>query len=205
MDIYSKSNPPKGYYVYAYLREDDSPYYIGKGLLKRAWDKNHSVNLPKDITRIVILESNLSNIGALALERRYIRWYGRKDLQTGILRNRTEGGEGPSSRDRKGILNPMFGRTQTSYQRELQSARMSNIKKSDSTKLKMSIAKKDKYDGMSNPNHDKTIYTFYNKLANLECSTTQYEFRQQYNLDQGNLSKLISGKYKSIKNWELKK
>jgi hypothetical protein len=71
------------YYVYAYIRSKDSstakagtPYYIGKGKHKRAWSKTHKVNLPKNINNIVILESGLSEIGALALERRYIRWYG---------------------------------------------------------------------------------------------------------------------------------
>jgi hypothetical protein len=86
----------KQFYVYAYLRTNGTPYYISKGKNGRAWSKSHNVHLPKNRSSIVILEGNLTEIGALAIERRMIKWYGRKDNKTGILRNKTDGGEGSS-------------------------------------------------------------------------------------------------------------
>lgn len=94
------------YYTYAYLRKDGTPYYIGKGKGKRYLQRHH-INIPPNKLLIVFLEKNLTEIGALALERRYIRWYGRKDLGTGILHNKTDGGDGASF---PGEKNYMYGR-----------------------------------------------------------------------------------------------
>lgn len=88
------------YYVYAYLRKHDSataaagtPYYIGKGIDNRAFVKHHGIN-PPDKEHIVFLKENISEQEALDLEVALIAKYGRKDLKTGVLNNKTNGGDG---------------------------------------------------------------------------------------------------------------
>lgn len=129
------------YYVYAYLRQDGTPYYIGKGKGARAWTKsNTEINKPPENWRIIIVEQNLSEIGALAIERRLIRWYGRKDLQTGILRNQTDGGDGstniiPWNKGNAGPPAAMSTRLKMSRTRK-------GVKKTDVTRQRMSAARK---------------------------------------------------------------
>ena len=84
------------YYTYAYLREDGTPYYIGKGNGRRAYQKQKWHNPPKNKSRIIFLKQNLTEEEAFKHEIYMIAVFGRKDLGTGILRNRTNGGEGVS-------------------------------------------------------------------------------------------------------------
>ena len=84
------------YYTYAYLREDGTPYYIGKGIGKRAHSSaNRRISTPPK-NKILYLKQNLKEEDAFKHEKYMISIFGRKDLGTGILRNLTDGGEGAS-------------------------------------------------------------------------------------------------------------
>lgn len=85
------------FYVYGYLREDGTPYYIGKGRNGRATKSyGRSFHPPEDKNRIVFYKDNLSEDEAFDLEKQLIAEYGRKNNNTGILHNKTPGGEGLS-------------------------------------------------------------------------------------------------------------
>ena len=112
------------YYTYAYLREDKTPYYIGKGKDDRAYNKNRkNIKPPKDKSKILILKNNLTEEEAFNHEIYMISVFGRKDLGTGILHNKTNGGDGASgairSKETKNKLskalsgenNPFYGKT----------------------------------------------------------------------------------------------
>jgi hypothetical protein len=104
------------YYTYAYLREDKTPYYIGKGKGDRINSKQRSIKPPKDKSRILLLKQNLTEAEAFKHEIYMIFLYGRKDLGTGILYNMTNGGEGssgwvPSEESRKKMSQSSKGKT----------------------------------------------------------------------------------------------
>lgn len=84
------------YYTYAYLREDGTPYYIGKGSGDRI-NKNHGRPCSKPpLDRRIKLKTNLTEEEAFKHEVYMIALFGRKDIGTGILYNKSNGGEGNS-------------------------------------------------------------------------------------------------------------
>ena len=88
-----KQSSMNNFYTYAYLREDGTPYYIGKGKGKRINNRNHGVSLPPEKRRIY-LKQNLTEAEAFRHEIYMISVFGRIDMGTGCLRNKTDGGEG---------------------------------------------------------------------------------------------------------------
>lgn len=80
------------------MREDRTPYYIGKGSGNRAYKRTKKcIKPPKDKSRIIFLKQNLTEEEAFKHEKYMIAVFGRKDLGTGILYNRTDGGDNPPS------------------------------------------------------------------------------------------------------------
>jgi len=130
------------YYTYAYLRKDRTPYYIGKGKEYRAYFKcKGEIQPPKDKSRIIFLKQNLTEEESFRHEIYMIAVLGRKDLGTGILRNRTNGGEGAS-----GIV------ISEETRRKLSEINKGKIL-TEETKRKMSESKK----GKNHPTYNKTI------------------------------------------------
>jgi hypothetical protein len=135
---------PKRFYTYAYLREDKTPYYIGKGTGKRVYSSTgRPCSTPKDKSRIIFLKKNLTEEEAFNHEIYMIAVFGRKDLGNGILYNKSDGGEGGSSgmivteemkkrmserrkgkknpkhsENMKGEKNPMYGKSRTDDEKE---------------------------------------------------------------------------------------
>jgi hypothetical protein len=86
------------FYTYAYLRTDRTPYYVGKGTGRRCYYNSgrRYCKVPKNKSKIIFLKRNLTEQEAFKHEVYMIAVFGRKDLGTGILRNRTNGGDGVS-------------------------------------------------------------------------------------------------------------
>ena len=86
------------FYTYLWLREDGTPYYVGKGSGYRAYNPaGHRVRKPSEEERIVT-QNHTSEEDALFAEVFLIGMYGRIDIGTGCLANLTDGGENPPSK-----------------------------------------------------------------------------------------------------------
>lgn len=162
------------YYTYAYLRKNNTPYYIGKGSGGRAHSKYRKTK-PRDKTRILILKQNLTEDEAFRHEIYMISLFGRKDLGTGILRNRTKGGEGSSGKIftkeyRKKLSDAAKLQDKSHLHGENNSSKRPEVKEkirqsilnwhtnnpvSNETKQKQSAARIDKYVGPNHPSYGR--------------------------------------------------
>ena len=124
--------------IYKHLKPCGEVFYIGIGQEeKRAKSKSDRNNYWHNVVNkygyeVQILKSDLTWEDACELEKILISYYGRKDNNTGILSNMTNGGDGS-----KGF------RHTKEFKEELK-IRMTNRKISDKTRLKMSESAKNR-------------------------------------------------------------
>ena len=205
MSIYSKQDPLR-FYVYAYLRKDNSPYYIGKGQHFRAW--KHSsldrIRSPIDLSRIVMLETNLTEFGALALERRMIRWYGRKDNNSGILRNLTDGGEGCAGYW-VGKKRPEHGAKMSTNSNPMKKAenraKLKAVLAAKPKLLKVPKTRITKLPGYIHPANDPNKYWFEEISTGRLLCLSRKEFIGEAGAEKSGVSLLVAGKRRQCNGW----
>ena len=145
----------KEYYIYRHIRLDTGlPFYIGKGSGKgraNSKDRNpywHNI-VNKVGYKVEIMLYNLSEKEAFDKEKYFIRLYGRRDLETGILINMTNGGEGASGykhteETKKKLSISHKGKKMSDKSKKKMSESHKGKKLSAETKKKLSNAQKGK-------------------------------------------------------------
>ena len=166
------------YYTYAYLREDNTPYYIGmgKGIRIHKQHLRGAQDIRPPINRRIFLKVNLTRDQAIKHEKYMISVFGRKDLGTGILRNMTDGGEGANNVADTSVFNSMG---------------MLGKSMPQSAKDKLHKAK-------------SSWYVFKHKDGReLKLFTTLQSFCEENKLDRRTMSRVLNGKpkYKQHKGW----
>lgn len=160
------------FYVYAWLRPCGTPFYVGKGNGTRdIATKKHNTIFMRILdkiersgasARVVRWHDGIAEDAAFYLERSYIRLFGRIDLQSGVLANLTDGGEGASGRVINVETLQKLSRN-TSFRRDEVKAKISAFAKirtySTATRLKMSVAK------LGKPQPDEVVRKRTEKLV----------------------------------------
>jgi hypothetical protein len=198
---------PNRFYTYAYLRKDRTPYYIGKGTGKRIYSNTgRPCNKPKDKSRIIFLKQNLTEQEAFKHEIYMIAVFGRKDLGTGILHNKTDGGEGASGSIRSlefKINLSKINKNKTLSDEHKEKLRKANIgennpnygkKASKNTKEKMSEARR----GEKHHSSNWWKLTYENGNVLIICGLTIWAKENGYS--PGNIHSIYTEKRKKHKN-----
>ena len=222
---------PNRFYTYAYLREDRTPFYVGKGTGNRAYKKyKGDIKPPQDRSRIIILKQGLTEKEAFKHEIYMIAVFGRKDVGTGILLNKTDGGEGGSGRipwnkgkswpdeTKEKIRNSLIGFKHSEETKKKMSDNRGGekhplYKKGHSEETKKKISESRKGLKLSKENTIKVRNSILKRTAKtyevtfpdgtIEIFSNLVEISNKYtelNLDPNTLSKVALGKVKSHRN-----
>jgi hypothetical protein len=222
-----KPDNSRRYYVYAYLRgvnsangAKHSPYYMGKGSGGRILsNQGRPVNKPRDKSLIVYIQEGLTEQEAFALESYCIDLYGRLDLGTGCLRNKSNGGEGASGvikseATRQKISCAHKGKTVTAETRKKISEAGKGRKRSLAIREKMSERQR----GESNPFWGQKHSKQFKDRMSKDSAIYEYEligpdgaiytthsltlFAKEHGLRQGCLSLVAHGKRSHHHGWK---
>ena len=208
--VYCFLDPRKpGYYEFTDFSLDFEPIYIGKGKGDRSHKHRNKTDIktPKDKSRIIILHDKLSEVYAFILERYYIRWFGRKDNGTGILRNRTDGGDGTS-----GVI------VSQETRKKLRVVGKGRIF-SDETRKKLSIASKGKPKSPEHTEKNRIVnlgrkqseesikkktksYIIIDPCGNSFTINGMRQFCRDNNLNSSNMFQVAKGKINHYKGWK---
>jgi hypothetical protein len=231
----SKGDQPS-FYVYAFLRGQDSehgkkgtPYYIGKGKGRRRFaDTGRCCARPSDSARNVILKQQLTESEAFRWETFYINHYGRIDNATGILHNKSNGGEGVSGRifspesRRKQSANMMarlndpqkklalFNAIKNSSLQEERNQKIATAakarwqnpeKRAAITKSITDWANKPETKRKLGASRIKVLYQLTDPTGEIYCTHSMRDFCLQYKLCPTCLGLVVKGKRKDYKGW----
>ena len=217
------------YYTYAYLREDGTPYYVGKGkggrlFAKHKRRKNNIIPLPPK-NRIVILKKFKNENEAFKHEKYIIYVLGRKNIGTGILINLTDGGEGVSGykfseeSKRKQSISHTGKKRGTPTEETKEKIRKSNLGKTPWNKglkfpnsIDKNTRKKMRESHLGKKRSKETIEKVIKSRCkknykiispeNVEYYTNNVrEFCRQNNLNGSNMYNVLNGKQKTHKGW----
>lgn len=169
------------FYVYAWMREDGTPFYVGKGTGRRAWTQNCHIQRVPPPGRVKILKDGLTDEDAREWEVDLISLLGRKDLGTGCLRNLTNGGEG-----------------------------ISGYRFSDQSRAKMSAAHKGRRRGPQTEQHKtrkakaqmRAVTWSHEEHGTYYCSAVELVSRFG-SLSRAGLSRIKTGAYGEYKGWRV--
>ena len=187
------------YYTYAYLREDRTPYYVGKGKGYRLYDKKHKVGVPTK-NRIIYLKQNLTEEEAFKHEIYMIAVFGRKDLGTGILHNKTAGGEGSSNiiRTKEHMNALMKGRANYSFTDKVKQQISRTLKDNN---IKPPSRKGIKHNEKYFNKVCKKTYKITNPFGEIFITNRLKNFCKINNLNCSCMCGVANGVYKQYKKW----
>jgi hypothetical protein len=174
------------FYVYMYVRDDGTPWYIGKGSKYRRRHYNH--HLPKEFQRpadefIITVKENMTEAAAFALEIELIAKYKRKS-DGGILVNKCLGGAGATGfKHAPGRPSSMKGKQHSAE-----------------SKAKMSVAKQ------GNTSRAGTVtYVLTDKDGNHTVVTNLAQHCRDNGLNRKALTNVLCGRSKSHKGYTIQR